>query len=323
MKIYNNLKDILIDDKILDDKINIINKIDINNMITKIIKYKPINNRFNCIKCNKIFTTFASLKYHINKKVCTKEKINKCENCNKIFGLSKNLKYHINNNVCKKETLYNPNIQINNQNINNENIDNKNTDNIQNTINNITNNNNNTINNITNNNIIITVNNIEELKKIKELIPFQNTKYDSTDNKLFEYLQNPNNAIQKIITDTHFNEEKPENMNILNTNRKDNRLKIYDYDHDNEVKWITREKDDICEILYYKCVNEVSKIPKNMKQNKMRIDPLKEFALNSKVAEYYNDRKTIKRYTKIVADTTYDNNKIASDNIKKMNQISR
>ena len=112
-----------------------------------------------------------------------------------------------------------------------------------------------------------------------------------------------------------------EYMNILNTNRKDSSLKIYDYDHDNKVKWITRDKDDICEILYCKCVNEVSNVPKIMKTKNMRIDPLKEFALNSKIMEYYNDRKTIKRYHKIVADTTYDHNKIALNNIKKNNKL--
>ena len=38
-------------------------------------------------------------------------------------------------------------------------------------------------------------------------------------------------------------------MSILNTNRKDNRIQIYDYDVDNEVKWIIRDKDDVCEIV--------------------------------------------------------------------------
>ena len=251
--------------------------------------YKNITKKkFNCTFCNKIFTTFDNLKYHINNNVCTKDKTYKCNNCNKIFSLRKNLNYHINNNVCKKNNYNNPNIFTNNKidilNISTEDTSPK-------IINNITNNNNNTTNNNimnnTINNIIINVNNLEELNKIKELIPFHHTKYNSTPEQLFEYLQNPNNAIQKIIINTHFNEEKPEYMNILNTNRKDSSLKIYDYDHDhdNKVKWITRDKDDICEILYCKCVNEVSNVPKNMKQKNMRIDPLKEFALNSKVMD--------------------------------------
>ena len=310
-KSCNKKHDIKYNNCILDLQINtykIFNKIDTLNEINKYIQIKQNNKKkYICIKCNYELTSHNNYKYHIQHNVCDKKKLN-CDKCMKIFKNNQNLNYHINNNVCKKYTEYT------------ENIDNKNTDNIQNTINNITNNNNiqNTINNITNNNnnIIITVNNIEEFKKIKELIPFQNTKYNSTDNKLFEYLQNPNNAIQKIITDTHFNEEKPENMNILNTNRKDNRLKIYDYDHDNKVKWITKEKDDVCEILYYKCVNELYNLPKNMKKNNMRIDPLKEFAFNSKVMDYNNDRKTIKRYLKLVSDTTYDNHKIALNNTK-------
>ena len=48
----------------------------------------------------------------------------------------------------------------------------------------------------------------------------------------------------------------------------------------------------------------------------MRIDPLKEFALNS------NDRKTIKRYLKLVSDTTYDNHKIALNNTKNIKLIN-
>ena len=64
---------------------------------------------------------------------------------------------------------------------------------------------NNTINNTINNNIgtynniIISVNNVDDIQKITELIPSYNIKYTSNLNKQLEYLNNPHNAIQKQL----------------------------------------------------------------------------------------------------------------------------
>jgi len=279
------------------DKIKFFKLLNIKEILDIIKIYKQIK-QFTCTNCNKIFATFLSIKYHITNRVCVKERILTCNNCNKLFSLKKNYNYHIDHNVCKKNILYNSNLSNNN-------------------INNIKNINNNTINNIgTINNIIISVNNTNDLQKITELIPFKNTKYNTTNNKLVEYLNNPHNAIQKIVKDIHCNNENPENMNILNTNRKDNRVQVYDYDVDNEVKWIIREKDDICELVFDRCVNELYKVSKNLKNNKIYVNPNKEFALNAKNMEYSNDRKTRKRYIQIVGETFYENNKIILKNKK-------
>ena len=93
--------------------------------------------------------------------------------------------------------------------------------------------NNNTINNNNNNNNIInnttniinnTTNNISI--HIQDLVPFRYTNYDIDPNKLVEFFNNPFTAIEKIIKHIHFNITKPQNMNILHTNRKDNSVKI-------------------------------------------------------------------------------------------------
>jgi hypothetical protein len=53
-------------------------------------------------------------------------------------------------------------------------------------------------------------------------------------------LKIPYGMIPKMIEAIHFNKSKPENKNILLTNKKDNKIKIYSGD-----KWVYKNKDDI------------------------------------------------------------------------------
>ena len=61
-----------------------------------------------------------------------------------------------------------------------------------------------------------------------------------TDTMKTQFLKMPYGMIPKMIEAVHFNNEKPENKNIVFTNKKDNRIKVYSGD-----KWIFKDKDDI------------------------------------------------------------------------------
>ena len=50
----------------------------------------------------------------------------------------------------------------------------------------------------------------------------------------------PYGAIPKMIEEVHFNENKPENKNILLTNKSDNKIKVFSGN-----KWVYKNKDDI------------------------------------------------------------------------------
>ena len=54
-----------------------------------------------------------------------------------------------------------------------------------------------------------------------------------------ELLMIPYGAIPKLIESVHFNDEKPENKNIVMPNKKENMLKVYDGD-----KWIYKNKNE-------------------------------------------------------------------------------
>jgi hypothetical protein len=54
-----------------------------------------------------------------------------------------------------------------------------------------------------------------------------------------ELLSIPYGAIPKMIEAIHFNDEKPENKNILLPNKKDNLVKVFEGD-----KWIYKNKID-------------------------------------------------------------------------------
>ena len=60
-----------------------------------------------------------------------------------------------------------------------------------------------------------------------------------TDKIKNELLKIPYGAIPKLIESVHFNDEKPENKNIVMPNKKENMLKVYDGD-----KWIYKNKNE-------------------------------------------------------------------------------
>jgi len=258
--------------------------------------YKIDNLNFKCDICNKYFTNRKNLKNHIIKKICKKEKGHKCKICNKIFNVKRNFNYHINNKVCQK------NNQINENNITN----------IHNNITNIQ-----TQNNIQNNNqqIIISVNNADEFKKVVELIPFRNVTYNITTETYLEYVNNPDQAIKKFIKDQHFNPNKPERMNVHNTNLKSNRIHVFEDDDDyTRGRWIIKDKNTITELLYDRGLNHLF-VAKDIVESKgIRIEPRKLKKLEEKIKELENDDKTKKQYMEMISDMSYNYREMVEEN---------
>tara|TARA_B110000967_G_C18843253_1_gene540555 strand:- start:717 stop:1271 length:555 start_codon:yes stop_codon:yes gene_type:complete len=85
--------------------------------------------------------------------------------------------------------------------------------------------------NITTNNI---QNNIQLNNYGKEDISY------ITDTMKSNLLKGPYNMIPKLIEHVHFNDNKPENQNILYPNKKENKIKIF-----KDNKWIYKDKQEV------------------------------------------------------------------------------
>ena len=306
---------------LLDIVINNYKKLDINKYFRELDEIKKINDKkdikYKCEYCNKNLSSFINYNHHIKNNICRKNNKNVCTICNRKFTRKTSYYYHIDNNVCMKNRIYNDSKQIGDipQNITNNNNSNKTTNN---------NTTNNTTNNIHNNqqNIIIAVNNKEDIeevcKQVCKLIPFRYTKYNTPIDKLIEYYNNPNCAIQKIVNGEHFNPEKPEQMNIHNTNCRSNRIQVFDTDENGNEMWITKDKMDICEDLYEKSVNELYFAKNRLESYGIKIDVKKENIMNEKINELETDLKIKKDYMNKIADITWDSRKLVELNKKNL-----
>jgi len=291
------------------DEINIyINK---NKLSTK-------NKKYQCDKCLKTLSSYKNYKNHTEQNTCIKQN-KKCKYCNKIFVNSRNLKYHLENNVC----LNTNNINTDNINTltlvpNTTNITNNN-NNSTNTTNNMTNSQNTTNIGTLNNNIQINVNanSAEDLKKVVNLLPFRETGYKVSTEKYLEYANNPEHAIKQFIKEYHFNPDKPERMNILNTNRRDNRVQLFDYDEDSICRWQTKDKSKIIELLYDRGMNHLFFAKMMLDGAGVKLDPKKEKKLKEKIKEYEDD-KVKKQCLDMISDMTYDYRDMVENNKKKI-----
>ena len=268
-------------------------KININNYMIELEKIK--NNLTNCDKyscknCFKLFTVKHNYLYHINKDVCKRIKYFECEKCGKMFKEKKNMIYHQKNFVCKKNNIINI---INTQNIGNQTINTQ--------------------------NIYIAVNNTSDLKKVTDLLPFRNASYNITPEKYLEYANNPEQAIKRFIKDQHFNPNKPDRMNILNTNARSNRVQIFDRDDDNICRWMTKDKATVSELLYDRGVNHLFIAKDIIEANGMVLDPKKEVNLKEKINEYETDPRIKKQYIGMISDLSYDYHNMIEENRKFIN----
>lgn len=262
------------------------------------------NKIFICERCNKEFNKKDNLIYHNNNKVCVKQQLCKiiqedeyfkCSYCNKNFTHLRTLKHHI-KYICKEK-----NINLSSKILNSENnINSTNINNIHNA--------NNTTNNIVINNII----------NINNLVPFRETPYEIDIIKMKECLANPYLAIDKIINNIHFNQNNPQNMNIINSNRRDDSVKVYDYNSQNELGWITQNKNTACELLHNKSVGVMLKIPTKLKLNNINVDLQKEFNLSSHISNLEYNKEIKKESIKRIKNLIYDKHKMVLLNKKKL-----
>ena len=286
VKKINNINNI-VEEKLNNESNNIdINSQKIKNIVEIILNNENINIENNNIE-NKLYT---------------------CEHCDRQFKNKKNLIYHTSQDVCskninviKKNNKYTCSIcnkdythlrclryHLANKKLNC----------------NLTSKSNNNINNINN---------------INNLVPFRNTPFDIDLTKMKDCFENPLSAINKIINNIHFNQDNPQNMNIINSNRRDDSVKVYDYNSENELCWITQNKYATCELLHNKSVNTMIKIPPRLKAKGYKLDPQKEFRLTAHIGYLEHDRATIRESINKIKNLTYDNHKKLLNNKNKLN----
>jgi RNase P subunit RPR2 len=251
--------------------------------LNKIKKYK-------CNNCNKILSSFKNYNMHIENKTCNKDKRPICKNCGKEFYEHRNLKRHIELEICIKKNRKNENLNI----VNSNNITNIGT-NIQ------------TQNN-QQNNVVINLNSTDDLKKVSDILPFRDASYKIPTKKYLEYANNPrrvnlyflqkykcpDQAIKQFVKDYHLNPNKPERQNILNTNRRDNRVQLFDFDEDFICRWQTKDKSKVLELLCDRGVNALFFAKTMLSAAGVKLDPKKETELNAKIKEYESSDKVKK-----------------------------
>lgn len=188
-----------------------------------------INEHHVCNRCNQNFYNKSSLTRHMkNCNGCTRLQ---CPTCRVIFKTPQAKYYHKNNIQCVPPPPPPPPpepSQITNNTTNNNTTNNNN---------NTTNNNNNTTNNNNINNN--TINNIHQHIHINA---FGSENYDyllDENEKLKKIIENKDAFMQKMIKLVHFNEDHPENHNIMMTNLQSKYVMVH-----NGSKFIKALKDD-------------------------------------------------------------------------------
>jgi hypothetical protein len=271
---------------------------------------KSKNKKYKCEFCEVYLSSLANYRNHTSTFKCkNKNKDINCDKCGNKFATKQNLKYHMSHNVCGG---------VNDKSINNcDNLDPNvsNISNVSNTTNNLTNSNN-TANNNTNNiqnNIQINVN-----PDPIEMLPFRDVSYKIPTKKYLEYANNPDQAIKQFVKDYHLNPEKPDRMNVLNTNRRDNRVQLFDFDEDFICRWQTKDKSKVLELLCDRGVNALFFAKTMLAAAGIKLDPEKETALNAKIKEYESSDKVKKKYVDMIGDLTYDYRDVVESNKKKM-----
>jgi len=256
---------------------------------------------YKCDKCGKEIINKQNYNLHVKNKVCQKIQVEfKCEKCNKIFREKRSLIYHNQHNVCIDRTISQTTNNINNS----TNIQTQNNQIIQ-----TQNNQNNFIN--------INVESNKDAEKIIGMIPFRTCGYKICPKKYLEYAKYPERAIKSFIKDEHFNPEKPERMNVLNTNYKSNKVSVLDYDEYDEMRWMIKSKNDINGLLCDRVINHLF-MAKIMLQNAgIKLDADTEKKLNEQINEYENNEKVKKKYLDIVSELSYNYRDMVEENKRK------
>ena len=108
----------------------------------------------------------------------------------------------------------------------------------------------------------------------------------------------------------------------MNTNRRDNRVQLFDYDDDFICRWQTKDKTDVAELLYDRGVNILFFAKTMLSAAGIQLDPKKETQLNARIKEYENDDKIKKKYVNMISDLTYDYRDVVSTNKKNIEEYN-
>lgn len=291
-------------------------------------KYIKTNKIYKCDTCGKEIKNKRNYNIHINENICTKIKIKKipefkCNKCCKTFTDKRSLLYHNEHSVCNKNLLHNIQTPVSNTINNNTNTNTNNGINIQ-TQNIQTQNNQNiqTQNNQNNQNIInINIGSTQDAEKIIEMIPFRTNGYKITPKKYLEYAKYPERAIKSFIKDEHFNPDKPERLNVLNSNYKSNKVSVLDYDEDDEIRWLLKSKNDINELLCDRVINHLFMAKIVLEGAGIKLDSEKEKKLNEEINNYENDEKVKKKYMDMISELSYNYRELVESNKRKQAKL--
>jgi len=205
-----------------------------------------------------------------------------CKKCKEKFSRLFGLQRHLINKVCNnKNKDYYDKVKQNIQIINNNNT-----------------------NNTINNNINI------------NMIPLRYVDYNNIPSRLQkDILEKPALSIQKLLLHQHFNKNKPEQMNILYSNRRDSKMLVYD-ETELSSSWSTRDKDEICEIILSKAMYAIENVMNdNDEQNNfLNISQFKINNINSLFKDLDYKKNIRKDMKNNICDICYDNNSIVKNN---------
>ncbi len=153
------------------------------------------------------------------------------------------------------------------------------------------------------------------------MIPFRTCGYKITPKKYLEYAKYPERAIKSFIKDEHFNPDKPERMNVLNTNYKSTKVSVLDYDEYDEMRWMLKSKNDINGLLCDRVINHLF-MAKIMLQNAgIKLDAETEKKLNEQINEYENNDKVKKKYLDMISELSYNYRDMVEENKKKCSKL--
>ena len=186
---------------------------------------EKIQRTYECDLCSKILSTNYNLKIH--KLKCKGVHSLQCPTCKKEFSTAQTKHYHLKNVKCIPieidDEATTSHVTNNNTNNNTSNVNSNNS-----TINNNTNNNTNNItNNNTNNNNNNTINHTTNI----QINAFGSENIDyliGEHNRLRNILQKKNAFMQRLVEAVHFDENHPENHNIMMTNLQSKHIMIHD-----------------------------------------------------------------------------------------------
>jgi hypothetical protein len=257
-----------------------------NNVLTEDDKNLKNKIEYRCKDCNFIFSRFNSLKKHIINKICNKKKIDPYDK------ICQDVKQDVKEDVKQEQ-----NTIINNTMTNNT----------------MTNSNNKIIN--------ININNNSNAN----IIPFCDVKYNNLPQKLIlEILSIPGLSLEKILEYIHLNEEYPELMNLLCSNRRDSFISVFNREKNKDTsKWITCDKDSIYQEIIEKYIFAIEKIcnDNEYKRNELNIPKTRFDTLKRIINELDLRTDIVKDFKQKINCKLYDNSHLVKANKNKFDHI--